>query len=129
MSCEGQGRAPKAFGLLEKRLNSSAFHADIHRFESGTGHDNFILSNKWMISSVGRASALQAEGRRFEPVIIQLKRHRFLSVSFFAFKLYYSLTNFLYLLLYQCYNSSAVLDGELAVPCNLKAATAGSMFT
>ena len=31
------------YGQLEKRLNSSAFHADIHGFESRTGHYNFIL--------------------------------------------------------------------------------------
>ena len=49
-------------GLLEKRLNSHAFHACIHGFESRTGH------HLWRFSSVGRASALQAEGQRFEPV-------------------------------------------------------------
>ena len=56
-------RRVTSYGLLEKWLNSSAFHADIHGFESRTGHS-------WTISSVGRASALQAEGRRFEPVIV-----------------------------------------------------------
>ena len=61
-------RARTKYGELEKRLNSSAFHADIHGFESRTRHCNFILL--WTISSVGRASALQAEGRRFEPVIV-----------------------------------------------------------
>ena len=51
------------FGLFEKWFNSSAPHADIQGFESPTGYNKF-----WMISSVGRASALQAEGRRFESV-------------------------------------------------------------
>jgi hypothetical protein len=39
----------------------------------------------WVISSVGRASALHAEGRRFEPVITHqlLIKIRHLAVSFF----------------------------------------------
>ena len=43
-------------------VNSHAFHACIHGFESRTGH------HIWRFSSVGRASALQAEGQRFESV-------------------------------------------------------------
>ena len=43
-------------------VNSHAFHACIHGFESRTSH------HFWRFSSVGRASALQAEGQRFEPV-------------------------------------------------------------
>ena len=53
-------------GPLVKRFNTHAFHACIHGFESRTGHHK----KKWRISSAGRASALQAEGRRFDPVIL-----------------------------------------------------------
>ena len=49
-------------GPLEKRLNSHAFHACIQGFESPTGHQT------WALSSAGRAPALQAGGRRFDPV-------------------------------------------------------------
>ena len=44
-----------------------------------------VGSRMWVISSVGRASALHAEGRRFEPVITHqlLIKIRHLAVSFF----------------------------------------------
>ena len=48
--------------MLEKGLNSPAFHAGIHGFESRTCHSSRAFS------SAGRASALQAECRRFDPV-------------------------------------------------------------
>ena len=35
-----------------------------------TGSNPVRVTIKWRISSAGRASALQAEGRRFEPVIL-----------------------------------------------------------
>ena len=49
-------------GMLEKGLNSPAFHAGIHGFESRTCH------SFWEFSSAGRASALRAGCRRFDPV-------------------------------------------------------------
>ena len=38
-----------------------------------TGSNPVRVTNIWRISSAGRASALQAEGRRFEPVILHHK--------------------------------------------------------
>ena len=39
-----------------------------------TGSNPVRVTIKWRISSAGRASALQAEGRRFEPVILHHKK-------------------------------------------------------
>ena len=66
-------------GPLVKRFNTAAFHAVIQGFESPTGHLETpqmdmlqsIRVTLWglrRLSSAGRASALQAEGRRFDPV-------------------------------------------------------------
>ena len=61
-------------GPLVKRFNTAAFHAVIQGFESPTGHhynQKFLAKRcgvSWRLSSAGRASALQAEGRRFDPV-------------------------------------------------------------
>ena len=49
-------------GLLEKRLTHMPF---THAF---TGSNPVQVTILWRFSSVGRASALQAEGQRFEPV-------------------------------------------------------------
>jgi hypothetical protein len=54
----------KLIGPLVKRFNTLAFHASMQGFESPTGHQMRTLS------SAGRASALQAEGRRFDPVSV-----------------------------------------------------------
>ena len=40
--------ASAIYGLLEKRLNSHAFHACIHGFESRTGHQMEIMD--WQMS-------------------------------------------------------------------------------
>lgn len=77
------------YGPLVKRFNTAAFHAVIQGFESPTGHHMFYsltvvgapakyseyasehkrhFVGMWRLSSAGRASALQAEGRRFDPV-------------------------------------------------------------
>ena len=61
-SVVGSSPTSSAMWLVGETVNSHAFHACIHGFESRTGH------HKWRFSSVGRASALQAEGQRFEPV-------------------------------------------------------------
>ena len=61
-SVVGSSPTSSAMWLVGETVNSHAFHACIHGFESRTGH------HIWRFSSVGRASALQAEGQRFEPV-------------------------------------------------------------
>ena len=60
------------YGSLVKLLNTHAFHACIHGFESRTSHHYFRS-----FSSIGRASALQAEGRGFEP----LKLHHYADLA------------------------------------------------
>ena len=61
-SVVGSSPTSSAMWLVGETVNSHAFHACIHGFESRTSH------HFWRFSSVGRASALQAEGQRFEPV-------------------------------------------------------------
>jgi hypothetical protein len=41
-----------------------------HGGNTGSNPVGVTIFNMWRISSAGRASALQAEGRRFEPVIL-----------------------------------------------------------
>ncbi len=56
-------------GPLVKRLRHRPFTA-VTRVRIPYGSPLYIISTLWRISSAGRASALQAEGRRFEPVIL-----------------------------------------------------------
>jgi hypothetical protein len=45
-------------------------------FHGGNTGSNPVGVTIWRISSAGRASALQAEGRRFDPVILHHKFYR-----------------------------------------------------
>ena len=49
-----------------------------HGGNTGSNPVRVILIECWRFSSAGRASALQAEGRRFEPVILH---HLFLHIA------------------------------------------------
>ena len=59
------------YGLVAQLVRAPPCHGGGHGFESRLGRLSwdFILttSNAWDLSSAGRASALQAEGHRFEP--------------------------------------------------------------
>ena len=59
------------YGLVAQLVRAPPCHGGGHGFESRLGRLwwDFILttSNAWDLSSAGRASALQAEGHRFEP--------------------------------------------------------------
>ncbi len=50
--------------LLGQAVKTPPFHG------GNTGSSPVGVIDIWRISSAGRASALQAEGRRFEPVIL-----------------------------------------------------------
>ena len=94
-------------GLLEKRLNSSAFHADIQGFESPTGHSQFYIvvlgrlaqlgerlpykqrvggsspsSSIGAVAQLVRAPACHAGGRGFET---HLRRQTLLCAMSFLF--------------------------------------------
>ena len=53
------------FGLVAQLVRAPPCHGGGRRFESVLGRFNLIAA--WDLSSAGRASALQAEGHRFEP--------------------------------------------------------------
>ena len=53
------------FGLVAQLVRAPPCHGGGRRFESVLGRFNLIVV--WDLSSAGRASALQAEGHRFEP--------------------------------------------------------------
>jgi hypothetical protein len=57
---------------LAKRPNAPVLHTGIHRFESYTVYCPLKLERRapWTSSSVGRALARQARGRRFEPGLV-----------------------------------------------------------
>ena len=59
----------KAIGLVAQLVRAPPCHGGGRGFEPHPGRciHNRILFNKWDLSSAGRASALQAEGHRFEP--------------------------------------------------------------
>ena len=56
-------------GLVAQLVRAPPCHGGGRGFEPHPGRciHNRILFNKWDLSSAGRASALQAEGHRFEP--------------------------------------------------------------
>ena len=57
-----------AFGLVAQLVRAPPCHGGGRRFESDLGRCiRFLIHTKWGLSSAGRASALQAEGHRFEP--------------------------------------------------------------
>ena len=59
----------KIIGALVQLVRIHACHAWGHGFESRLGRfSNCFTITVWDLSSAGRASALQAEGRRFESV-------------------------------------------------------------
>ena len=58
------------FGLVAQLVRASPCHGEGRRFESDLGrynHNCGCVTIEWGLSSAGRASALQAEGHRFEP--------------------------------------------------------------
>ena len=64
----------ESYGLVAQLVRAPPCHGGGRRFESDLGrldenpNDNFKMHvNAWDLSSAGRASALQAEGHRFEP--------------------------------------------------------------
>ena len=57
-------------GLVAQLVRAPPCHGGGHGFESRLGRSSLITTNYrtiWDLSSAGRASALQAEGHRFEP--------------------------------------------------------------
>ena len=57
-------------GPVAQLVRASPCHGEGRRFESDLGrcnHDCDCATIEWGLSSAGRASALQAEGHRFEP--------------------------------------------------------------
>ena len=64
-----EGTVPQVYiGPVAQLVRASPCHGEGRRFESDLGR----LS--WDLSSAGRASALQAEGHRFEPYRSHLKK-------------------------------------------------------
>ena len=57
------------FGPVAQLVRAPPCHGGGHEFESRLGRLQVLLVNFiiWGLSSAGRASALQAEGHRFEP--------------------------------------------------------------
>ena len=54
-------------GPMAQLVRAPPCHGGGRGFESHSGRCNIILVLVWGLSSAGRASALQAEGHRFEP--------------------------------------------------------------
>ena len=58
-------------GPVAQLVRASPCHGEGRRFESDLGRSEEVLRridlSLWGLSSAGRASALQAEGHRFEP--------------------------------------------------------------
>ena len=57
-------------GPVAQLVRASPCHGEGRRFESDLGrynHTSGCATIEWGLSSAGRASALQAEGHRFEP--------------------------------------------------------------
>ena len=52
---------------MAQLVRASPCHGEGRRFESDLGRCTKVYKNMWDLSSAGRASALQAEGHRFEP--------------------------------------------------------------
>ena len=60
----------QVYGPVAQLVRASPCHGEGRRFESDLGRCNHIrdcVTLRWGLSSAGRASALQAEGHRFEP--------------------------------------------------------------
>ena len=56
----------QVYGPVAQLVRASPCHGEGRRFESDLGR--YVLEKYvWGLSSAGRASALQAEGHRFEP--------------------------------------------------------------
>ena len=52
---------------MAQLVRASPCHGEGRRFESDLGRCTKVYKKMWDLSSAGRASALQAEGHRFEP--------------------------------------------------------------
>ena len=64
---EGTRYLLKRSGLVAQLVRAPPCHGGGRGFESLLGRSFYYGRDKWDLSSAGRASALQAEGHRFEP--------------------------------------------------------------